>query len=436
MIKNIEKIIKKQNFFLKEDEIKNQALQYYGEIDSNNYDFSSAKKQVFTQIKKKRIIYNFDKESTEDILCRYMKSRLDSLFKVKYPSRKRIINSLFNTFPIVKDLNDFVIVRADFKSFFDSVLSTYVYANYIKKSALSRKDKRYFEEYVKEFKFCYAGLCLSNVLTEIICQEFDNNILSEFDCYGVVYYERYVDDMLIIMNSYISKDKFLETINNLIEKTFENCPVKLNMDKFCYIAKRDIGNDQSFNFLGYNFTIKFDLSKKQHLEFKFGIAEKKRKRYYSLFKQAFLDYKKNNNEELLRQRVKLFSTRIVITRAFGNNINNWITKSIVANYNELRYHTDNLEKDTESFLKNVYADIADELKMQHPHFIKIPYGQEESAYNLLSTMKRNRSLIFDNNIGIRKRDMVNLIKKLDPEYSPGSKNYYQITMDYFDIIKK
>lgn len=96
------------------------------------------------------------------------------------------MNVLFNILPVVKNMNDFVIVRADFKSFFDSVLVDHVYMKYIKESLLKRDDKDLLELYAKKFKYCYAGLVFNksphitpseqNAIDNVIPAVFTGNI--------------------------------------------------------------------------------------------------------------------------------------------------------------------------------------------------------------------------------------------------------------------
>lgn len=123
-------------------------------------------------------------------------------------------------------MNDFVIIRADFKSFFDSVLSRFVYEKYVLPSLLPRGDKDILEKYIDEYKYCYAGLCLSNGMTEIVCRDFDKKLKARLTSYGVFFYERYVDDMLIMLNSYVSQDinkediEFVEKSLRPIERIF------------------------------------------------------------------------------------------------------------------------------------------------------------------------------------------------------------------------
>lgn len=199
----IRNIIRQMDYSKSEIEIDLLADDIKKNITNQLYDFSSYEKDIFTQQGKKRVVYSYPNLSTEAVLCQYLKKQIDRNFHINYASRNRIMNVFFNILPVIKDMNDFVIIRADFKSFFDSVLSMHVYDRYIKESIVLRRDKEILEQYMKEFKYCYAGLCLSNGLTEIVCREFDSRIRAHLSKYGMFFYERYVDDILLITNKYI-----------------------------------------------------------------------------------------------------------------------------------------------------------------------------------------------------------------------------------------
>ena len=433
MIKNIRRIVRRLDYKLSEEEIENTTNDYMLKINTNNFAFSIYNRKIFTQGNKRRLILSYDKMSIENVLCHYLKKRLDDVFIIKYASRSKIINFLFNTLPIVKDLNDFVIIRADFKSFFDSVYTKHVYDKYIEKSLLSRRDKELLEQYIANFQYCYAGMCLSNGMTEIVCRDFDRHIRAKLEKYGVVLYERYVDDILLILNSYIARDKFLKVVEDVVQEVFEQCPIKLNLtnNKFSYIAKRSILPSQKFNFLGYEFFVNFQNNK---FMFKYGITEKKRNKYLNIIEQAFLEFKNSGNEELFRQRIKIYTSRIVVARSLGENNFEWLTKGVTANYNELRFHMQELECDTKDFLKNAYFDLINKHNIGCPYFLKNS-DNESSVYNLYSTLERNRSIIFERNIGVKRKDLISWIKKIEPSYSDLNKNYYQVVIEYLELLK-
>ena len=213
-------VIRKLDYTLDDSTIETMTNGTYHMILAKTYDFSSYNCEIFTQQNKKRKIYTYPKLSVENVLCHYLKRQIDNIFEIRYASRSRIMNRLFNTLPVMKNMYDFVIIRADFKSFFDSVLSEHVYNEYIRQSLLTRIDKEILEMYIQNFEYCYAGLCLSNGLTEIICREFDNHIMAKLEKYGVFFYERYVDDMIIATNSFLTQDKFMEIMNETIVEVF------------------------------------------------------------------------------------------------------------------------------------------------------------------------------------------------------------------------
>ena len=241
-LENIKGVIRNIDYTLTEIQIDNWCIACRSAIQNETYNFSSFSREVYSQSRKKRVIYSFPKLSIENMLSHYLKRQLDRAFQIKYASRSKIINLLFNTLVAIKNMNDFVIVRADFKSFFDSVKSEYVYKKYILPSIIKREDKQLLEKYVKNFKYCYAGLCLSNGMTEIVCKDFDIVLKARLSEYGVFFYERYVDDMLIMFNKYISEDAIKSIIKEAIIEVFDSCPVRLSSSpgKFSYISRRSL----------------------------------------------------------------------------------------------------------------------------------------------------------------------------------------------------
>lgn len=432
--KIIRDIIRKTDFSLSEEEIDAKTSSVLADIESENYNFNNYIREVFTQQGKKRVIFRYPEQSTEMVLCQYLKREIDKAFKVRYASRNRIMNIIFNLLPATKDMNDFVIIRADFKSFFDSVLTQHVFDSYIKSSALGRRDKEIMEEYVNSFQYCYAGLALSNVMTEIVCRDFDERIKARLSKYGIFIYERYVDDMLVVTNKYISKDIFIQLVNQTIKEVFGMSPVRINMSasKFSYLPRRGLTNAaQEFNFLGYEFQVK---NANNTIVYAYGIAEKKRKRYAGIFERAFIEYSKTGDLELLRQRIKLFSSRVVIAKTISSSNYDWLTKGVIANYNELQYHVDQLIPATKTFLRNQFMQLTTQYVGGLPYFMKQSMS-DESIYNLYSNMKRNRSIVFEQNIGVSEATLLKWIHQIRPTYNKNDKDYYRIVMDYIEMLK-
>jgi len=424
---------------MSDEVIENLTLKHYEKILKKEYSFSKPvyKKTTLTQQsengKKKRDVYSLDRNSTEYVICEYLKMKLDSSFQIKYSDRKKIIKILLNTLPALKDLNDFTLIRFDFKSFFNSVSTNFIMTHFIESSSINRRDKELFADFCREFPFCFAGLQTSNAMTEIACEQFDRIFKSKLSDYGVVYCERYVDDVLIILNKYITKSDFEILLNECINLVFIDCKVKINERKFCYISKRDMNLKNSFDFLGYDFT----LLKTQEgtTKFEFGITKSKINKYQAKIRQSLSEYNNDQNLELLRHRMKLFSIRIVYSMDLNDGYCHWVTKGLINNYNELRFHLDSLDKKTKRFLQYAFYDEMRKNGVSCPYYMLKEFDENnQSIYNIYSNLKRNRSMVFDEKIGVSFKTLVCEMRKIQPSYYSGTKVYYQVVQDYLDCL--
>ena len=79
-------------------------------------------------------------------------------------------------------------------------------------------------------------------------------------------------------------------------------------------------------------------------------------------------------------------------------------------------------------------DLLKEYNIGTPYFL-LPVGKDESIYNLYSCLLRNRSIIFEKKIGVQRKDLIRWIKKIRPDYISGGKRYYQLVMEYFELLK-
>lgn len=433
----VKKLIREMDYSISDEDLERKVAVHIQNINEGNYNFNNPSKTTLSQKTssgiKKRVVYSFNTETTEYLLCQYLKKRLDSTFDIAYTNRKKIIKVLFNTLLVLNDLQDFVIIRFDFKSFFDSVSTKFVFTKYVQSSSITRYDKTIFSNFCNAIPYCYAGLQTSSAMTEIACVDFDKVLRAKLNDYGLVYCERYVDDVLIILNKYISESNFKDILAESIKMVFTDCNVSINPNKFNYIARRSMLVNNSFDFLGYLFKIK----KKQNgsLSFKFGMTKSKIDKYTSKIRQTLRDYKDNNNLELLRHRIKIFSSRVVYSWPLSDENCNWITKGIVDSYNELHHHIEYLDTTTKKFLQRIYYTEMQNLNVSIPYFMNSNFSEaDDSVYNLFSNMKRNRSIIFDEKIGVNFNNLINQIKKLEPGYYCGDRKYHQVTKDYLDFL--
>ncbi|MCU5328197.1 reverse transcriptase domain-containing protein, partial [Bacillus wiedmannii] len=207
------------------------------------------KQMTINQSKKNREVLYMEKECLEEITLKYLKKRLDTIFNVVYPDRKKIMRDCFSIFESINNMSDFTIFKFDFENFFDSVSSQEVFNKYIKSSNLFRYERDLLEQLVSSFNNCSPGLPTSNALIEIISKEFDLKLKSTLYDKGLIFYSRYVDDVLIIFNQFVDKDYLFKIVENIIKEIFFDSKVKINLDKTKYLCKSE-KKSTSFTYLG------------------------------------------------------------------------------------------------------------------------------------------------------------------------------------------
>ena len=391
-------------------------------VKNAQYDFTKSNSIVLNQNGKKRFAKQFEGiYSIESVLCQSIKQILDRVLKVKYPNRNKSTRTLFSVLTAVKQMSDFTIVRFDFKNYFNSVSAVYVFEKFIKSKLTDRYEIDIINTFAKETKYAYAGFCTSNVIAEIIAKHFDESVKMAFINKGVLYYERYIDDAVIIFNEHVDeidcKDILEKSlINVFMDESIDvspKCKTKFNSNKFNYISKRNIGiNPVSFDYLGYEFWLS---AQSRKTEIKYGITQNKREKYNKRIDELISYYKDighqdYNDLELLRHRIAAFTSRAVYrSKKYKSDV--WRVKGFITNYGELRFLLDTglIEANTENFLKSMVSDAFIRASIPIPYFLM--GSQSKSGYNMYENMKSNKTLLLVEYIGY---DYSSLIKLCAP----------------------
>ena len=441
-IKNIED---KKN----ESEIEIISERVLTDFKTNSFNFSQASPIILKQGTKKRFAKRFiDDFSTENILCQCIKQILDREFKIKYPNRNKISKSLFNVIGTIKHMSDFTIVKFDFKDYFNSISSVYVYDKIMKSNLSNRFENDLINKFTTDTQYAYAGLQTSNVIAEIIGKLFDDEVLKFFSSFGLIFYERYIDDGIIVINEYLLESECKKILLDIINEVFYDkliqsvprCNTKMNSNKFNYISKRNMVLEQKYtvDFLGYEFTME---KNSPYIDVKYGITDVKKDKYKKRIEEIitlFSDVNSQdyNNLELLRHRLLAFSCReVYITKKFKSNI--WKVKGFISNYGELRYllNTELVETNTLTFLKDIINDSFSDLGVSLPYFLK---GKSRDAYSLYHNMLKNKTLLFEPHIGYSEVALTNICKKIDIPITDSygqKRGYGTLVRDYLIKIK-
>lgn len=329
-------------------------------LKTGDLDFSRVESLVLTQDGHTRHVYRYsDMLAPENVICQCLKQLLDKVFRVRYPNRNKMVKTLFNTLPAVVQMSAFTIVKFDFKNYFNSLSATYVYEKFLKNRLSFRKDADLMKKFVEETQYTYAGLSTSNAMAEIAASAFDCAVRQRFSQSGLIYYERYIDDSILILNRNWESPKIQSILEQVLQEIFHDaqikygkpCKTSFNMKKFCCVSEKNLSQKHiKINYLGYEFDFSIQDLEKHKVELTYGITEEKRKKYcrrvgklIKLYNDpASPDYR---DVELLRQRLRAFTSRVVYVSKYSSG-NVWKVKGFISNYSELRYFEDNktLEK--------------------------------------------------------------------------------------------
>ena len=397
-------------------------------ISSSSYNFANAEYKVLTQSGgKKRFVKQYpDIYSPESILCQCIKQILDKTFKIKYPNRNKSIRALFDVLKAIKQMADFTIIKYDFKDYFNSVSVPYVYEKYIKSKLTGRFESDLVRKFASETRYAYAGFSTSNVISEIIAQQFDTAVRLAFAGKRVLFFERYIDDSIIIINEHIDEAECRRLLHDILSEIFHDksicvsprCKTKFNEAKFVYISHRGLAANprtpKTVDYLGYEFIVENNNQtgrKKDKTKIKYGITQAKRDKYEKRIDEIINLYTSQSingttnadyqNLELLRHRIAAFTSRVVYqSKKFRLTV--WKVKGFISNYGELRYllETSLIDAATKDFLQTMVENAFHRASIPVPYFINGAAGK--SGYNLYENMKTNKTLLFVENIGYSK----------------------------------
>jgi hypothetical protein len=411
------------------------AQQTITALNTGNYDFSNYDSLFIKKGAKKRHIMRYRPLSTENILCQYIKQILDRRFMVKYPNRNKAIHTLFDFLKAVKQMSEFTIIKFDFKDYFNSVSTSYVFEKYIRKMMTDRSETELIAVFAEQAKYAYAGLNTSNLFAEIIASRFDDLIYQEFLLHGLLFMERYIDDTIIILNQHLEQPDCDKILNNALSTVYHDktlpsihpCKTKFNSTKQKIITRRSLDSvsPSSVDFLGYEFTFCKRTSSKTIIQY--GITEEKRKKYNCKIDEIIEDYKTNGDMELLRHRIAAFSSRTVyVSKHFNSSI--WKTKGFINNYGELRFliGSNLLHPDTKAFLENMIKDSFSRKAVAFPFFLN--GSDNQRGYNLLKNMETNKTLLLVEYIGYDKVGLEKLCQQVG--ISVNGKGYGNLVREY------
>lgn len=355
----------------------------------------------------------------------YLKKEIDKINKsilidkkVYFSNKKQIITDIEKLSKRV--LKDYTVVKFDFKKFYNTVNINYVIQKCDINKSLSIKQQIFLRDYADFLKYCMPGINLNTTLIEVIAKEFDKELIN--NCQDIIFYERYVDDVILIIKRKISIEEIKNILDTAVDKVFfdENIIFKNKTQihyekKFAYFTNDDL--PKSIDFLDITMTfadkITIDISEKEKLKFK------------NLIKNIILKY--NQNQDALRILLKILAKGIVYKKVKNNKIN-WVFKGIASKYRFISQYDCFVEK--EDFCKDIYKKIFIELDLPIPYFLK---GEKSSeGFNIKYNIQNKKYFVLDEKKGLPKEKLLNIMIKLGKNYNKSVK-YLDMSKDLLKI---
>lgn len=244
-------------------------------------------------------VYVMDNAAETYFANKKLQYNLKGVYGVCQADKEQIIPQLQN---LLKDGFPKYIIRTDVKSFYESIDQEKLSALLNKEQALTATSRRMIAQILREYAYLSSsshgiprGIGVSPYLAELYMQEFDAKIKEHPD---VVYYARYVDDIIIIFCP--SPNSNLTDYNPFVSKRLSEITLEMN-SKTRLIDLTSPGTAK-LTYLGYTFRVS-----PGGLEV--HISCERIKRYRARIDAAFNSYLKKSKSDKNKER-RLLIARI------------------------------------------------------------------------------------------------------------------------------
>ncbi len=397
-----------------DDNIKKQQLLEKFNKHSLDIDFSSQICYFKTTIfgKQKKMAKFKDKFSYEYILAMELNYVLKDMLKPEIKTVNQIGEQLIKSLKQL-DNEKFTIVQLDFKKYFASLSSEYIY-NFFIKDKIESEHRPLFEKYVSQVHYCNPGLLPSTLFAEIASIEFRKELERHLKPNKLVQTLSYVDDFLLIFNDKLDKDFIIKEVLSCVKNVFykknnlkfqNKTKVHLEDEKFKYVTNDNI--PAKFMYLGYSYTLDVQNGK---TTFSIGIAENKLKFYrtkiYSIIKDNY------ENPKLLRQIIYTLTRKVVVKVPTAKH--KYVDFSTFQFYKNIKKYPFYVDEQTKDFFENIIVDSFEKQDLALPSYLKDK--SKDSGYNLYHNFCNNRCVALSKKFGYSKDMLIKILRPFTDQY--------------------
>lgn len=303
----------------KERELSREMSSVADEVNSRSFRFD-IEKHLYAD--KEEFIIQDSKASF--YAMKQLLQNMKRTFKIEMQGRhqilttiKQLLNMSMPVFIIRTDISSFyesIPQQALLQKVFDNNLLSYKSKSFIKQIFSAYEDKK-DTSMVKKGVGVPRGIGISAVLSELYMQDIDQEFKSRD---GVILYERYVDDIFMVLTSLGAFENLRDYYNDM-QRWFRNKGLELKEDDSdkCQLIKYSPANDfkrVSFDYLGYRLTL--SKSGKGGLVTKFSLSDKKIKKIFERIDKAFKHFETLSKKDVGAARRDLFDSLNFITGNF------------------------------------------------------------------------------------------------------------------------
>jgi hypothetical protein len=230
-------------------------------------------------------IYIIDRSAAKHYFAlKQIQQNLSKLYDVKQANRTEIIKQVKF---LLNDRFPKYVLRTDVKDFYETIPNLKILRKIERDNLLSPLSKKILRKILNEYKNKSGnevgiprGVGVSAYLAELYMRKFDDEI---HKLNGVIYYARYVDDIIIIFTPKpnCQNINYKKVIKDIIEKKYN---LIMNEDKTFVFDLRDRNKSHQMNFLGYKITFGKE-------KIKIELTEEKFEKYKDRITLAFKHYK-------------------------------------------------------------------------------------------------------------------------------------------------
>ncbi|MCM5704242.1 antiviral reverse transcriptase Drt3a [Larsenimonas salina] len=253
-------------------------------------------------------------DKAEDFFAsKQLQKNIGLAFGVKQSNRHFIIPQVIS---ILKDDLPKIVIRTDISSFYESLNHKMLFSIINANDSLSLSSKKMLGRLLSDYsnisenfgKGVPRGVGVSAVLSEVYMANFDSEVRGLKE---VVYYARYVDDIIVVFCPPVpsKKESYSESIRDALKKYH----LSMNESKTRVIDLQRPESKDEFEFLGY----KFNTGKNVHVDLSRRKIESYQEKLDVAFEKFLEGSRAKPEEKLLVKRIRFLTGNTKLTNNKG-----------------------------------------------------------------------------------------------------------------------